>query len=194
MIGTILYLPIGLIFMFFGLKQMEKKIFKARNDLHDMIVCNTGYSILRYSDEIRDGCFFETKLDRKCAINNEDYFESLKDIFSSLFSGLTSFNFVSVVNAIAIILFISYTCYYFIRPLFNKESRSELVTGFAVMSLFWGPVIVIGILGLILIIVLFVLWRIYAPKILPKEMQKSHYYNRDNNIVKGAVGKVGRGR
>ena len=116
MIGTILYLPLALLFMFFGLQKIEKKIWKAKNDLHNLIVCYTGYSIISYSDEIRDGCFFETIKKRKCPKASMPN-AGLSEIFAELFDGLFSFSYIAVVTSLSFFLFILLFIYYFVKPL-----------------------------------------------------------------------------
>ena len=123
LIGSILYLPISLFFFFFGLKKLETKIFKIRNQVDDFIVCNTGYNILRYSNEIRDGCYFQKAIQRKCERSEDfDPIKDIGDLLKELFSDLTTFNFITVVNVLAILLFISLVSFYFLKPFFQKNT------------------------------------------------------------------------
>ena len=123
LIGSILYLPISLFFFFFGLKKLETKIFKIRNQVDDFIVCNTGYNILRYSNEIRDGCYFQKAIQRKCESSEDfDPIKDIGDLLKELFSDLTTFNFITVVNVLAILLFISLVSFYFLKPFFQKNT------------------------------------------------------------------------
>lgn len=115
MIGTILYLPLALLFMFFGLQKIEKKIWKAKKQLHDLIVCYTGYSIIGYSDEIRDGCFFETIKPRKCPAANMPNI-GLSDILAEFMKGMFSFTYIGVVTALSFFFFFIWFIYYFLKP------------------------------------------------------------------------------
>ena len=119
MIGTILYLPLALLFMFFGLQKIEKKMWRAKKRLHDFIVCYTGYSVIGYSDEIRDGCFFEEIKPRKCPnanMPNPGFF----DFFAELFKGLFSFSYIGVVTALSFLFFFIWFIYYFVKPWFVR--------------------------------------------------------------------------
>jgi len=116
MIGTILYLPITLLVMFFGLRKIEKKVWKARDSLHNLIVCYTGYSIISYSDEIRDGCFFEDIKKRKCPNPNLPN-AGFSEFFDELFKGFFSFSYIAVVTSISFFLFFAWIFYYFVKPL-----------------------------------------------------------------------------
>ena len=119
MIGTILYLPLALLFMFFGLQKIEKKIWKAKKQLHDLIVCYTGYSIIGYSDEIRDGCFFETIKKRKCPAANMPN-AGLSDILAEFMRGMFSFSYIGVVTALFFFFFFVWFIYYFVKPWFVR--------------------------------------------------------------------------
>lgn len=187
MIGTILYLPLGLIFLFFGLQKVEKQLFKIRDQLDDLIVCNTGYSVIRYSFQIREGCFFETNLKRNCTTFKSPL-DDMGGFIKSLFNDLTSFNFVTVVNSLAILLFIGLVLYYFLKPLFSKGSNSESTgtsadvgtgtgTGTAlgvVLALGSNPAL-LYILSAAIFVILIVLWIIYSPQMLSNEMKKTNY-------------------
>jgi hypothetical protein len=116
MIGTILYLPLALLFMFFGLQKIEKKIWKARDQLHDLIVCYSGYSIIRYSDEIRDGCFFEENINRKCPKPNMPN-AGFSNFFSELMKGIFSMSYIGVVTFLSFFFFFIWFIYYFVKPL-----------------------------------------------------------------------------
>jgi hypothetical protein len=116
LIGSILYLIPGTFFLVFGLQKVEKAIFKMRDQLDDMIVCNTGYTILRYSDVIRDGCYFQKKLKRNCGTTDFNPLKEVNDLFNDLFSDLSTFNFITVVNVLAIILFLGLVSFYFLKP------------------------------------------------------------------------------
>ena len=186
MIGTILYLPISLIFLFFGMQSVEKKIFGVRNKMHDWIVCNTGYSILRYSDEIRQGCYFEKKPKRSCPSYTLPGSGGLGAIFSELFNELFSLSYISVVTSISFFLFFAFVFYYVLRPLLKDMYKSftemfsmgssvsvkDMATMGTVAALFAGPALIPIILLSVVAIVLVVLWVIYAPKIVPKGMVK----------------------
>jgi ABC-type transport system involved in multi-copper enzyme maturation permease subunit len=116
LIGSILYLPLAAFFFFFGLQKVENKIFTIRNQVDDFIVCNTGYNILRYSNEIRDGCYFQKPIRRKCASDEDfDPLKEMGDLISDLFSDLTTFNFITVVNVLAILLFLGLVILYFLN-------------------------------------------------------------------------------
>jgi hypothetical protein len=117
MIGTILYLPLALLFMFFGLQSIEKRIWKAKNELHDLIVCYTGYSIISYSDQIRDGCFFETIKKRKCPKAGIPINSGLSDILAEFMRGMFSFSYIGVVTALSVLFFFVWFFYYFAKPL-----------------------------------------------------------------------------
>lgn len=117
MIGTILYLPLALLFMFFGLQSIEKRIWKAKNELHNLIVCYTGYSIIGYSDEIRDGCFFETIKPRKCPKTGIPINSGLSDILAEFMRGMFSFTYIGVVTALSFLFFFVWFFYYFAKPL-----------------------------------------------------------------------------
>ena len=125
LIGSILYLPLAAFFFVFGLKKLEKKIFKIRNQVDDFIVCNTGYNILRYSNEIRDGCYFQKPIQRKCETGDFDPLQELSDLLSELFSDLSTFNFITVVNVLAILLFLGLVIFYFSKPLFQKSVTTD---------------------------------------------------------------------
>ena len=121
LIGSILYLPLAAFFFFFGLQKIEKKLFKIRNQVDDFIVCNTGYNILRYSDQIRDGCYFQKAIQRRCETGDFDPLQEMMDSLSDLFSDLTTFNFITVVNVLTILLFIFLVSFYFLKPYFQKS-------------------------------------------------------------------------
>jgi len=116
MIGTILYLPLALLFMVFGLQKIEKKIWKAKDKMHNLIVCLTGYSIISYSDEIRDGCFFEEIKPRKCPITNMPN-AGLSDILAEFMRGMFSFSYIGVVTSLSFLFFFGWIFYYFVKPL-----------------------------------------------------------------------------
>lgn len=113
--GTILYLPITFLVLIFGLKKLEKKIFKVRNKMHDWIVCNTGHNILRYSDEIRKICFFEKIKKRKCPTFTKPG-GGFSDIFVGLFDGFSSFNYIAIVTSIATLLFLGSVFVFLVWP------------------------------------------------------------------------------
>jgi len=119
MIGTILYLPLALLFMFFGLQKIEKKIWKTKKKFHDLIVCYTGYSIIGYSDEIRDGCFFETIKPRICPNANMPN-AGFSDFLEELFKGLFSLSYIGVVTALSFLFFCIWFIYYFVKPIMVK--------------------------------------------------------------------------
>ena len=119
MIGTILYLPLSLFFMFFGLQKIEKKIWKAKRQLHDLIFCYTGYYIIGYSDEIRDGCFFETIKKRTCPTASLPN-AGLSDILAEFMRGIFSFSYIGVVTALSFFFFFLWFIYYFVKPLFVR--------------------------------------------------------------------------
>lgn len=116
MIGTILYLPLSLFFMFFGLQKIEKKIWKAKKQLHDLIVCYTGYYIIGYSDEIRDGCFFETIKKRNCPTASMPN-AGLSDILAEFMRGIFSFSYIGVVTALSFFFLFLWFIYYFVKPI-----------------------------------------------------------------------------
>ena len=121
LIGSILYLLPQAFFLVFGLQKIEKQIFKIRNKLDDLIVCNTGYNILRYSDVIRDGCYFQKPLKRNCGSDDFDPLQDIMEMLSDFFSDLTTFNYITVVTSLSMLLFISLIVYYLIQPLLKKS-------------------------------------------------------------------------
>jgi hypothetical protein len=101
--------------MFFGLQSIEKRIWKAKKQVHDLIVCYTGYSIISYSDEIRDGCFFETIKKRKCPTASMPN-AGLSDILAEFMRGMFSFSYIGVVTALSFFFFFIWFIYYFVKP------------------------------------------------------------------------------
>jgi len=125
-IGSVLYLIPSAFFFVFGLKKIEKKIFKIRDKVDDFIVCNTGYNILRYSNEIRDGCYFQKPINRNCERSEDfDPIKDISDMILELFSDLTTFNFITVVNILAILLFVLLVIIYFSKPFFQKSVTTD---------------------------------------------------------------------
>lgn len=121
LIGSILYLLPQAFFLVFGLQKIEKQIFKIRNKLDDLIFCNTGYNILRYSDVIREGCYFQKKIKRNCGSDDFDPLQDIMEMLSDFFSDLTTFNYITVVTSLSMLLFISLIVYYLIQPLLKKS-------------------------------------------------------------------------
>jgi predicted PurR-regulated permease PerM len=78
-------------------------------------VCYTGYSIIGYSDEIRDGCFFETIKKRKCPAANMPN-TGISDILKEFMKGMFSFSYIGVVTALSFFFFCIWFIYYFLKP------------------------------------------------------------------------------
>ena len=131
MIGTILYLPISILVLIFGLRFLEKMVFDFKKKINDWIICNTGYSVLGYDDVVNKGCFFLKPSTRTC--NTTNPFKNIfSDIMNSITKSFTEFNYINFVNSFFTICFFIFFIIYF-QPfsvlyhwLFDKTELKEL--------------------------------------------------------------------
>jgi hypothetical protein len=126
--SILLYFPLSMFFMVFGLSKIEVLLFKARDTFHDFLMClGLPLTGLHNSDEIRKKCFFESGVGRVCPSGDMDIMKQLKDLNPFKDKDKFKFDFVSVLSLLTTFTLVSLIIYYVVKNYLWPFIKSLLV-------------------------------------------------------------------